>query len=54
MWTARVGQARGFRYVEGPVYVKGSDPYGLDSDGDGVGEDESLPMSRSSAGSAPP
>ena len=25
------------RYVNGPVYVTGSDPYGLDSDGDGVG-----------------
>jgi hypothetical protein len=25
------------RYVNGPVYVNGSDPYGLDSDGDGVG-----------------
>lgn len=27
----------GPRYVEGPVSVSGSDPYGLDSDGDEVG-----------------
>ncbi len=31
------GSGNGPRYVEGPVYVNGSDPYGLDSDGDGVG-----------------
>jgi micrococcal nuclease len=31
------GSGDGPRYVEGPVYVRGDDPYGLDSDGDGVG-----------------
>jgi resuscitation-promoting factor RpfB len=31
------GSGDGPRYVNGPVYVSGSDPYGLDSDGDGVG-----------------
>ena len=31
------GSGNGPAYVEGPVYVTGSDPYGLDSDGDGVG-----------------
>lgn len=31
------GSGDGPRYVQGPVYVTGSDPYGLDSDGDGVG-----------------
>ena len=31
------GSGDGPRYVNGPVYVTGSDPYGLDSDGDGVG-----------------
>lgn len=31
------GSGDGPRYVEGPVTVTGSDPYGLDSDGDGVG-----------------
>lgn len=31
------GSGNGPRYVSGPVYVTGSDPYGLDSDGDGVG-----------------
>jgi hypothetical protein len=30
------GSGDGPAYVEGPVYVTGSDPYGLDSDGDGV------------------
>jgi hypothetical protein len=30
------GSGNGPRYVDGPVYVGGSDPYGLDSDGDGV------------------
>jgi hypothetical protein len=30
------GSGDGPRYVNGPVYVSGSDPYGLDSDGDGV------------------
>jgi hypothetical protein len=30
------GSGNGPYYVEGPVYVSGSDPYGLDSDGDGV------------------
>ena len=30
------GSGDGPRYVNGPVYVNGSDPYGLDSDGDGV------------------
>jgi hypothetical protein len=31
------GSGDGPRYVNGPVNVNGSDPYGLDSDGDGVG-----------------
>jgi hypothetical protein len=31
------GSGDGPRYVEGPVYISGSDPYDLDSDGDGVG-----------------
>jgi hypothetical protein len=31
------GSGNGPRYVNGPVQVNGSDPYGLDSDGDGVG-----------------
>lgn len=31
------GSGNGPRYVEGPVHVTGSDPYGLDRDGDGVG-----------------
>ena len=31
------GSGNGPRYVEGPVSVSGSDPYDLDSDGDGVG-----------------
>jgi len=31
------GSGDGPRYVQGPVSVSGSDPYGLDSDGDGVG-----------------
>jgi micrococcal nuclease len=31
------GSGNGPRYVEGPVSVSGSDPYGLDSDGDGMG-----------------
>jgi hypothetical protein len=30
------GSGDGPAYVEGPIYVTGSDPYGLDSDGDGV------------------
>lgn len=30
------GGGDGPRYVQGPVYVTGSDPYNLDSDGDGV------------------
>ena len=30
------GSGNGPRYVDGPVYVTGSDPYGLDADGDGV------------------
>jgi hypothetical protein len=33
----RAGSGNGPRYVDGPVRVSGSDPYGLDSDGDGVG-----------------
>jgi hypothetical protein len=33
------GSGNGPRYVDGPVYVSGSDPYGLDGDGDGVGCD---------------
>ncbi len=31
------GSGNGPRYVSGPVYVTGSDPYDLDRDGDGVG-----------------
>lgn len=31
------GRGDGPRYIDGPVYVTGSDPYGLDRDGDGVG-----------------
>lgn len=31
------GSGNGPRYVDGPVYINGSDPYDLDSDGDGVG-----------------
>lgn len=31
------GSGNGPRYVEGPVRVTGSDPYGLDRDGDGIG-----------------
>jgi hypothetical protein len=31
------GSGDGPRYVEGPVRVTGSDPYGLDSDNDGIG-----------------
>lgn len=31
------GSGNGPKYVDGPVYVEGSDPYGLDRDGDGVG-----------------
>lgn len=31
------GSGDGPRYVQGPVHVTGSDPYGLDSDGDGIG-----------------
>ena len=31
------GSGDGPRYVEGPVYVTGSDPYKLDRDHDGVG-----------------
>jgi micrococcal nuclease len=31
------GSGNGPRYVNGPVRVYGSDPYGLDTDGDGVG-----------------
>jgi hypothetical protein len=30
------GSGNGPRYVSGPVYVTGSDPYGLDADGDGI------------------
>ena len=30
------GSGNGPRYVEGPVRVTGSDPYGLDRDGDGI------------------
>ena len=33
------GSGNGPRYVDGPVYVNGSDPYGLDGDGDGIGCD---------------
>jgi hypothetical protein len=31
------GEGDGPRYVEGPVTVTGSDPFGLDNDGDGTG-----------------
>ena len=31
------GSGDGPRYVQGPVTVTGSDPYGLDADGDGIG-----------------
>jgi hypothetical protein len=31
------GSGNGPRYIDGPVYVTGADPYGLDSNGDGVG-----------------
>jgi hypothetical protein len=31
------GSGNGPRYVVGPVYVTGSDPYDLDSDGNGIG-----------------
>lgn len=31
------GSGNGPKYVQGPVYVTGSDPYGLDRDHDGVG-----------------
>jgi hypothetical protein len=31
------GSGNGPRYVDGPVYVTGSDPYDLDRNGDGVG-----------------
>jgi hypothetical protein len=31
------GSGNGPRYVSGPVQVTGSDPYGLDRDGDGIG-----------------
>jgi hypothetical protein len=31
------GSGNGPRYVEGPIAVTGSDPYGLDGNGDGVG-----------------
>lgn len=31
------GKGNGPRYVQGPVTVTGSDPYGLDRDGDGIG-----------------
>jgi Excalibur calcium-binding domain len=49
------GSGDGPRYVNGPVYVEGSDPYGLDSDGDGVGcEDSSLVTTRSFGRLCPP
>jgi len=31
------GSGNGPRYVQGPIIVTGSDPYGLDSDHDGIG-----------------
>ena len=31
------GEGDGPRYVDGPVYVSGADPYGLDGNSDGVG-----------------
>jgi hypothetical protein len=31
------GSGNGPRFVQGPVTVTGSDPYGLDADGDGIG-----------------
>jgi hypothetical protein len=33
------GEGDGPSYVDGPVTVKGSDPFGLDRDGDGTGCD---------------
>jgi hypothetical protein len=30
------GSGDGPAYADGPIYVTGSDPYGLDADGDGV------------------
>ena len=35
-WGTWMRFASGPRYVDGPVVVDGSDPYDLDSDGDGV------------------
>lgn len=35
--TAPAAPATDRRYVDGPVSVSGSDPYGLDNDGDGLG-----------------
>jgi hypothetical protein len=31
------GSGNGPRYVQGPITVTGSDPYGLDANGDGIG-----------------
>jgi hypothetical protein len=31
------GSGNGPRYVQGPIQVTGSDPYGLDRDHDGIG-----------------
>lgn len=31
------GSGDGPKYVQGPIKVTGSDPYGLDSDNDGIG-----------------
>ena len=31
------GSGNGPKYVDGPISVTGSDPYGLDANGDGVG-----------------
>jgi hypothetical protein len=31
------GSGNGPRYVQGPITVTGDDPYGLDSDHDGIG-----------------
>lgn len=30
------GSGDGPAYADGPIYITGSDPYGLDADGDGV------------------
>jgi hypothetical protein len=39
MSSVRAAVANGAAYVQGPVTVTGSDIYGLDRDGDGIGCD---------------